>query len=40
MKITCKSDLQIMQIFNQVRSGVLVSELRKGYGMSRASFYK
>ena len=49
MKTARKSDSQIIhsfqcplegQILNQARSGVLVSKLCRGHGMSSATFYK
>jgi len=40
VKITNKSDLQIMQILSQARSGVTLTELCRECGMSRATFYK
>ena len=40
MKVTRKSDSQIMQILSQAGSGVPVSELCREHGMSSATFYK
>jgi putative transposase len=40
MKTTRKSDSQIVQILSQASSGVPLSELCRGHGMSNSTFYK
>jgi putative transposase len=40
MRTKRKSDSQIMQILSQAGSGVPVSELCRGHGMSSDTFYK